>query len=240
MRAANEGLRGGRGVGRAGARRGPAGRRAADRARSRSWTWRTAAGGSRCGRRSTASARTAMAATLDLDLGDIVGADGPVTRTRRGELCVAADRRDAAGEGAAPAAGQARRRPRPRDPVPPALPRPDVRPGRPGRVHHPLEGDRGGAPLPGRPRVRGGRDPDAPADLRRRRGAPVRDAPQRSSTATSTCGSPPSCTSSAASSAGSRRSTSWARTSATRASATSTTPSSRWSRPTRPTRTTGT
>ena len=31
-----------------------------------------------------------MAATLDLDLGDIVGADGPVTRTRRGELSVAA------------------------------------------------------------------------------------------------------------------------------------------------------
>ena len=31
-----------------------------------------------------------MAATLDLDLGDIVGVDGPVTRTRRGELSVAA------------------------------------------------------------------------------------------------------------------------------------------------------
>jgi lysyl-tRNA synthetase class 2 len=33
-----------------------------------------------------------MAATLDLDLGDIVGVDGPVTRTRRGELSVAATR----------------------------------------------------------------------------------------------------------------------------------------------------
>ncbi len=33
----------------------------------------------------------AMAALLDLDLGDIVGADGPVARTRRGELSVAVD-----------------------------------------------------------------------------------------------------------------------------------------------------
>ena len=32
-----------------------------------------------------------MAATLDLDLGDIVGAAGPVARTRRGELSVAVD-----------------------------------------------------------------------------------------------------------------------------------------------------
>jgi lysyl-tRNA synthetase, class II len=33
----------------------------------------------------------AMAALLDLDLGDIVGADGPVARTRRGELSIAVD-----------------------------------------------------------------------------------------------------------------------------------------------------
>ena len=33
----------------------------------------------------------AMAAVLDLDLGDIVGVSGPVTRTRRGELSVAVD-----------------------------------------------------------------------------------------------------------------------------------------------------
>ena len=56
-----------------------------------------------------------MAAILDLDLGDIVGVDGPVTRTRRGELSVAVDEVDAAGQGAAAAAGQARRPARPGD-----------------------------------------------------------------------------------------------------------------------------
>ena len=58
------------------------------------------------------------------------------------------------------------------------------------------------------------------------------------STATSTCGSPPSSTSSGWSSAASTASTSSARTSATRASRTSTTPSSRCSSGTRPTPTT--
>ena len=57
---------------------------------------------------------------------------------------------------------------------------------------------------------------------------------------TCTCGSRPSSTSSAASSAVSSASTSSARTSATRGSRPSTTPSSRWSSGTRPTRTTTT
>ena len=85
----------------------------------------------------------------------------------------------AAGEGAARAARQAPRAHRPRYPIPPALPRPDRRRGRPARFRDPLAGDRDDARGAARTRLPRGRDAGAAEPGRRRRGAAVHHPPQR-------------------------------------------------------------
>ena len=65
--------------------------RAAARARRRSSTWSTARAGCSCMPRVDVLGEEAMARLLDLDLGDLIGADGTVFRTRRGELSLALD-----------------------------------------------------------------------------------------------------------------------------------------------------
>ena len=62
-----------------------------------------------------------------LDLGDIVGITGPLTRTRRGEPSVLVELDDAPRQVAARAAGEVSRAPGPGDEVPQALPRPAQR-----------------------------------------------------------------------------------------------------------------
>ena len=62
------------------------------------------------------------------DLGDIVGAEGMLFKTKTGELSVKCDAAAPAGQGAAAAAGQVPRHDRPGAAVPPALRRPDHQP----------------------------------------------------------------------------------------------------------------
>ena len=159
----------------------------------------------------------AMAATLDLDLGDIVGAAGPVARTRRGELSVAVDEVVLLAKALRPPPDKHAGLRDPETALPPALPRPDRRPRGARRLRHPLEGHRGGAPLPRRPRLRRGRDAHPPADLRRRGGAAVRDPPQRARPRPLPAHRHRALPQAPASWAASSGSTSWARTSATRA-----------------------
>ena len=65
--------------------------RAAARARWRSSTSSTAPAASSCRRASTCSARSRSSALLGLDLGDLLGVDGTVFKTRRGELSLRVD-----------------------------------------------------------------------------------------------------------------------------------------------------
>ena len=67
----------------------------------------------------------AYAALADLDLGDFLAVSGPLFRTRTSEITVEARSLHGAREGAAPAAGEVARPRGHRDPLPPALPRPD-------------------------------------------------------------------------------------------------------------------
>ena len=173
------------------------------------------------------------------DLGDIIGVDGELRRTKTGELSIFAERlhfltksdRDAAGK--APAActdPELRQRMRYLDltyteGVLDAVPQPhEDRPVDPRHAR--------------RPRLCRSRRPDAARDRRRRRGPAVQDAPQRARHRPVHCGSRWSCTSSGCWSAASSGSTSWAASIATKASARGTIPSSRCSRSTRPTATT--
>ena len=85
-----------------------------------------------------------------LDLGDLIGADGTVFRTRRGELSLKLDDCDAARQVAAPAAREAPRPDRRRDALPPARARPDRQRGDARAVHHAREGHHRDPPLPRR------------------------------------------------------------------------------------------
>ena len=64
-------------------------------------------------------------------------------------------------------------------PVPPSRAGPDGQPGGPGAVRKAGAGDRHDARVAGRAGVPRGRDPGAPAPLRRRAGAPLHHPPQR-------------------------------------------------------------
>ena len=94
-------------------------------------------------------------------------------------------------------AAAAQRVPRPRgrrDPLPPPRARPARQRGEPPGLRDPGPDDRRGPPLARRARLRRGRDAGPSAAVRRRPGAALHHPPQRSSTATSTCGSRPSST----------------------------------------------
>ena len=110
---------------------------AAARARRRSSTSSTAAGGCSCTRASTCSARSAMERLLALDLGDLIGVDGHRLPHPPRRALAARRRLRAAGQVAAPAAGQAPRPRRRRDPLPPPRARPDRQRGGARAVHHP-------------------------------------------------------------------------------------------------------
>ena len=175
-----------------------------------------------------------------LDLGDIVGITGPVTRTRRGEPSVLVDSDHAARQVAAPTAGEVPRPPGPGDALPQALPRPAQQcvaaPAlRDAHAAHPRAArDARSARIPR------GRDAHPAADSRRRR-ALCRFAPTGTRcTPTCTSASRSSCTSSACSSAATRASTRSVASFATRDCRRATTRSSRCSRRTRRTRRTTT
>ena len=100
-------------------------------------------------------------------------------RTRRGELSIAVDQATLLAKSLRPPpdkhAGLKDPETRFRQRYLELMSDPEVR----DRLHHPLAGHRRSAPLPRRPRLRGGRDADAAADLRRGRRPAVHHAPQR-------------------------------------------------------------
>ena len=114
-----------------------------------------------------------------LDIGDIVGVEGVLFRTRTNELTVPGGRGDAADQEPAAAAGEVARALRRRGALPPALPRPDRQPrgarGLPQRAaiiaRHPR--------VLRRARLPRGRDADDAGDPRRRRRPALRHVPQR-------------------------------------------------------------
>ena len=116
---------------------------------------------------------------INLDLGDLLGADGTVFRTRRGELTHRGQRLDAARQVAAPAAREAPRADGHRDALQTSRARPDVQRGDARHVHRARQDRQRHPPLPRRGRLHRGRDPDPAAALRRRAGQAVRDALQR-------------------------------------------------------------
>ena len=171
--------------------------RAAARAGRRSSTSSTAPGDPAARARRRARRGGASSASLSLDLGDLIGVDGAVLRSRRGELSLRVDDFTRARQVAAPAARQAPRPDRRRDALPPPRARPDRQRGDARAVRRPRADHRGGPPLPRRERLHRGRDAGAAAALRRRARAARSPPTTTRSTATSTCGSRPSCTSSA-------------------------------------------
>ena len=134
---------------------------------------------SSCSSRAPSSVTSAHAAFDDLDLGDWVGVEGAVMKTRKGELSVKVRAFAAPVEGAAPAPGEVARARRRRHPLPPALRRPHRERRRAACVRDPLRGHRDDPTLPGRPALRRGRDAGAARAGRRRGGEAVRHAPQR-------------------------------------------------------------
>ncbi len=137
-----------------------------------------------------------MRRLLSLDLGDLIGAEGTVLRTRRGELSLRRRGLRGAGQVAAPAAREAPRAPGRRAAPPPPRARPDRQRGDARALHHAREGDHRDAPLARRARLHRGRDAGAAADLRRRAGAARSARTTTRSTARCSCASPPSSTSS--------------------------------------------
>ena len=116
---------------------------------------------------------------VDLDLGDIVGAVGKPTKTKRGEPSLAVDELVLLAKTARPLPDTYPRPRRRRDPLPQALSRPAGQRGRPPGLR-PAQRDRGLDPA--QPRRRGlhrGGDAVAAASLRRRLRRTVRHALER-------------------------------------------------------------
>ena len=122
---------------------------------------------------------TSFSRLTDIDVGDIIGCEGHVFRTRRGELTVFAESWTAAHQVAAAPAREVARPARPRDPLPSALRGPDRQSRGGAAAARPRQAGLGHAPLPGRPGLRGGGDPDPAAAARRRTGPALRHASQR-------------------------------------------------------------
>ena len=116
---------------------------------------------------------------VSLDLGDLLGAEGTVFRTRRGELSLAIDSWTLLAKSLRAPPEKHHGLVGRRDPLPPARARPDGQRGGARAVHDARARDHRDAPLPRCGGVRRGRDPDPAADLRRRHGPAVRHAPQR-------------------------------------------------------------
>jgi lysyl-tRNA synthetase class 2 len=108
-----------------------------------------------------------------LDAGDLVGVTGEVGFTQKGELTVWAS------EVKLLAAGEVARLGRRRSALPAALRRSVGHRRRAADLRQAQQDRQRGAALPRSARLLGGRNADAAPDLRRRDGAPVRDAPQR-------------------------------------------------------------
>ena len=173
------------------------------------------------------------------DLGDIVGVDGTLFKTKTGELTIHAQSPAPARQGAAPAAGEVPRPHRPGAALPPALRGPDRSDPRRASVFAQARSKviQALRETLWRRRLPRSRDADDAADPRRRGGAAVQDAPQRARHGLCTCASRRSCTSSAwwwAAWSACSRSTA---ISGTRASPRATTPSSPCWSGTAPTRT---
>ena len=189
--------RGGRGDRRRVPRRGPADRPARLRQGRVPRPRRTARGGSRCTRARTCSATSPSTRSPTSTSATSIGIDGTAFRVRRGELTLAVDDWTLLAKSLAPAARQVPRARGHRDALPPPRARPDRQRGGARAVHPALEGGR---------RDRGAGSTSA-ASSRSRRRCSSRSTAARwrgpspptttRSTATSTCGSPPSCTSSA-------------------------------------------
>ncbi len=115
----------------------------------------------------------------DLDIGDIVGVEGDLYVTKRGQLALERARVRAARQGAARPARPLPRHLRRRDALPPARARPDGERALARGVRAAGEGA-GGDPRPHeRARLRRAGDADPAAAHRRRRGAPLHDPPPR-------------------------------------------------------------
>ena len=115
----------------------------------------------------------------ELDIGDWIGATGPVFRTRTGEATVEVEDWTVLVEGRPRPAGEVARPDRRGGQVPAALPRPDCKRGKSTYRRHAEQGDQRPAALHGRSRLHGGGDADARAGPRRRDRAPFRHSPQR-------------------------------------------------------------
>ena len=104
------------------------------------------------------------------DLGDIIGAEGVLARSGKGDLYVDMTSVRLLTKVAASAAGQAPWPDRHRAALPPALRRPDGQRGNPPHLPRALPGHRPHPPFPQRARFPRSGDPDAADHPRRRRG----------------------------------------------------------------------
>ncbi len=114
-----------------------------------------------------------------LDVGDFVGVNGRLFRTKTGELTVQVAALTLLSKSLRPLAGQVARAERRRGPLSAALRGPDRQPARGRGVPAPGADRRRDAAFPGRARLPGGRDADDAVDSRGGDGATVRHASQR-------------------------------------------------------------
>ncbi len=121
----------------------------------------------------------AYAAFKHFDLGDIVGAEGTLFKTRTGELTVKVDKLRLLTKSLRPLPDKFHGLADAGAEVPPALRRPDHRRDGAGALRGAQQGAVVDPPLHGRARLPRGRDADAAPDPGRRQRAPVRHPPQR-------------------------------------------------------------
>ena len=172
-----------------------------------------------------------------VDLGDFVGATGPLFVTKTGELSVEVRAIQFLSKALQAHARQMARRARPGDALSAALRRPAGEPAGARRLSHPRGHRARAAHLSGCGGLPGGRDADPAADLRWCGGAALRDPPQPAPPGSLPADQLRALPEAAAGGRLRQESTRLAATSATRASASSTIPSSRSSSSTRPMRT---
>ena len=126
------------------------------------------------------------------DVGDVIGAEGILFRTKTGELSVRAERVVLLTKSLRPLPDKWHGIADTETALPAPLCRSDHERGEPARVRNALANRALPARLPRCARLPRGRDADAASDSRRRRGAAVQDASQRARRRTCTCASRPS------------------------------------------------